>query len=83
MKRIETQLRRKIDGLRADKILGSGGRTGVTAGLEHDLDRLIGENVALQMEEQRMLERVRKLQGQKKNAKYKGKNLYSIAYEFE
>jgi hypothetical protein len=47
VKRVETQLRRKIDGLRADKILGSGSRSGATAGLEHDLDKLIGENVAL------------------------------------
>jgi len=83
VKRVETQLRRKIDGLRADKILGSGSRSGATAGLEHDLDKLIGENVALQMEEQRMLENVRKLQNQKKNAKFRGKSLNTVAYEFE
>lgn len=77
VKIIATKLKRQINTLRKDRLVG-GGKSSVSAMLEEDLDRLIEENIRLQDEESILMAKVKKLQMKRKSELKDGKNLYSV-----
>lgn len=77
VKIIATKLRRQINQLKKDRLVG--GKNTVTAQFEEDLDKLIEANIKLQDEEKALMTKVKKLQAKRKSELAQGKNLYTVA----
>ena len=79
IKIISTKFKRQIDLLKKERLVsavkGSGG--GITAKFEEDFNGLIEENCRLQMQEQELNEKVKKLNNKRKKELAKGKTLYT------
>lgn len=78
IKVIATKFKRQINLLKKERLVGqTGQRNAITTKFESDFNDLIEENNRLQMQEQELMEKVRKLNAKRKKELSSGKTLYS------
>ena len=78
IKVIATKFKRQINLLKKERLVGqTGQRNAITTKFESDFNDLIEENNKLQMQEQELMEKVRKLNAKRKKELSSGKTLYS------